>query len=130
MGRVVGEFFSKIQKTWIQETSYWEGYSSNGRGIREDGRRRQEHRDGIIRFNDLNNEAFEDNILSIDHTTKQGTVVFDLVEDCKMAKYLEGNCKLAWDCLVAKYLPKRSSFVVEVEEDVCNEPTGECEDAS
>ena len=28
--------------------------------------------DNIVRFNDLNKDAFEDIILSIDHTTKQG----------------------------------------------------------
>ena len=48
-------------------------------------------RDDIVRFNDLNEEAFEDIILSIDHTTKQGKVAFSLVKNCKTAKYREGN---------------------------------------
>ena len=30
-------------------------------------------------------------------------MAFSLDKDCKTAKYSEGNCKLAWDRLVAKY---------------------------
>ena len=30
---------------------------------------------GIVRFNDLNEEAFEDIMLSIDHTTKEGNCI-------------------------------------------------------
>ena len=45
----------------------------------------------VVRFNDLNEETFEDIILSIDHTTKQGKVAFSLVKNCKTAKYREGN---------------------------------------
>ena len=60
------------------------------------------NRDDTVRLNDLNEEAFEDIILRpvhIDHTAKQGRVVFSLVNNCKMAKYPEGDCKLAWDRL-------------------------------
>ena len=46
----------------------------------------------IMRCNNLNKEAFEDIILSIVHTTKQGKLAFSLVENCKTAKYPEGNC--------------------------------------
>ena len=67
----------------------------------------KESRDNIIKFNDLNEEAFEDIILSIDQMKKQGKVAFSLVKNCKTAKYPEGNCKLAWNCLVAKCSPKQ-----------------------
>ena len=83
---------------------------------------------GIIRINNLNEEAFEDIILSIDHTTKQGKVTFSLVKNCKTAKYPEGNCKLAWDRLVGKYSPTTAPSLAE--EDFCKQSTGECADTS
>ena len=39
--------------------------------------------DVILRFDDLNEEVFEDIILRIDHTTRQGKVAFSLVKNCK-----------------------------------------------
>ena len=50
--------------------------------------------DDIMRCNDLDKQAFEDIILSIDHTTKQGKVAFSLIKNCKMARYPEGNYTL------------------------------------
>ena len=79
--------------------------------------------DDIIKFNDLNEEAFEDIILSIDDTTKQGKVAFSLVKTCKTAKYPEGNCKLAWDRLVAKYSPKTAPSLLKLKKK-CEQPTG------
>ena len=76
--------------------------------------------DDIIKFNDLNEEAFEDIILSIDHTTKQGKVAFSLVKNCKTAKYPEGNCKLAWDRLVAKYSPKTAPSLLKLKKNFAN----------
>ena len=76
--------------------------------------------DNIIKFNDLNEEAFEDIILSIDHTTKQGKAAFSLVKNCNTAKYPEGNCKLAWDCLVAKYSPKTAPSFLKLKKKFAN----------
>ena len=45
-------------------------------------------------------------ILSINHQTNRGKIAFRLVKNGKTSKYPEGNCKLAWDRLIAKYAPK------------------------
>ena len=76
--------------------------------------------DNIIKLNDANEEAFEDIILSIDHTSKQGKVAFSLVKNCKTAKYPEGNCKLAWDRLVAKYSPKTAPSLLKLKKNFAN----------
>ena len=73
-----------------------------------------------VKFNDLNEEAFEDIILSIDHTMKQGRVAFSLVKNCKTAKHPEGNCKLAWDRLVAKYSPKTAPSLLKLKKNFAN----------
>ena len=80
----------------------------------------RESGDDIIKFNNLNEEAFEDIILSIDHTTKQGKVAFSLVKNCKTAKYPEGNGKLAWDRLVAKYSPKTAPLLLKLKKNFAN----------
>ena len=49
----------------------------------------------ILKRAELNEEAFEDIILSINHTSKQGKVAFSLVKNCKSLEFPEGNCKLA-----------------------------------
>ena len=77
-------------------------------------------RDNMIKLNDANKEAFEDIILSIDHTSKQGKVAFSLVKNCKTAKYPEGNCKLAWDRLVAKYSPKTAPLMLKLKKTFAN----------
>ncbi len=56
----------------------------------------------IKKISDLNEEAYENIILSIAHTMKQGKIAFSLVKNCKTSAYPEGNCNLAWDRLVAK----------------------------
>ena len=74
----------------------------------------------VIKLNNSNKEAFEDLILSIDHTSKQGKVAFSLVKNCKTAKYPEGNCKLAWDRLVAKYSPKTAPSLLKLKKNFAN----------
>ena len=68
----------------------------------------------IKKRSELNEEAFEDSILSINHMTKQGKVTFSLVKNCKSSDYPEGNCKLAWDHLVAKYAPKTAPLLLKL----------------
>ena len=50
----------------------------------------------IVDLANKNEEAFEDIILSIDHTTTEGKVAFSLVKNCRTASYPEGSCKLLW----------------------------------
>ena len=61
----------------------------------------------VKKLGELNEEAYEDIILSINHTSNMGKVAFSLVKICVSTEYLEGNCKLACDCLVEKYAPQR-----------------------
>ena len=69
---------------------------------------------------ELNEEAYEDIILSIDHGTKQGKVAFSLIKNCKSSDYPEGNCKLAWDRLVAKYAPKTAPSLLKLKKQFAN----------
>ena len=70
-----------------------------GKAVSGSGDKKKE----IEKLGNLNEEAYEDLILSINHTTKEGNMAFSLVKNHKTVEYLEGNCKLAWDCLMAKY---------------------------
>jgi hypothetical protein len=58
--------------------------------------------------------------LSIDHGTKQGKVAFSLIKNCKSSDYLEGNCKLAWDRLIAKYAPKTAPSLLKLKKQFAN----------
>ena len=69
---------------------------------------------------ELNEQAYEDIILSINHTTGQGKVAFSLVKNCKSSEYPEGNCKLAWDRLVAKYAPKTAPSLLKLKKKFAN----------
>ena len=60
-----------------------------------------------VKRGEINEQAYEDIILSINHISGQGKVAFSLVKSCVSDEYPEGNCKLAWDRLVAKYAPKQ-----------------------
>ena len=48
----------------------------------------------------LNELAFEDIILSINHTTNQGKTAFHLVDNSITSDQPDGNCKVAWEKLV------------------------------
>jgi hypothetical protein len=69
---------------------------------------------------ELNEEAYKDIILSIDHGTKQGKVAFSLIKNCKLSDYPEGNCKLAYDCLVAKYALKTAPLLLKLMKQFAN----------
>lgn len=68
----------------------------------------------IITLAKLNRLAFMDLILSIDHKSSRGKVAFRLVKNCKSSAYPEGNSKLAWDRLVAKYAPKSTPSLLKM----------------
>ena len=57
----------------------------------------------------LNELAFEDIILSINHTTNQGKTAFHLGDNSITAEQPDGNCRIAWEKLTQKYLPKTAS---------------------
>lgn len=74
----------------------------------------------VKKLGESNEEAYEDIILSISHTTKQGKIAFSLVKNCKTSAYPEGNCKLAWDRLVAKYAPKTAPSLLKLKKKFAN----------
>ena len=74
----------------------------------------------IKKLVELNEEAYEDIILSISHSTKQGKIAFSLVKNCKTIEYPEGNCKLAWDRLIAKYAPKTAPSLLKLKKQFAN----------
>ena len=121
------------------KTSDWEGWSEKflARGKRKEYKKillgkvrvptQSEYEKAIednnkekIKIGDLNEEAFEDIILSINHTSNEGKVAFSLVRNCKTDEYPEGNCKLAWDRLVAKYAPKTAPSLLKLKKKFAN----------
>ncbi len=67
-----------------------------------------------MKCGELNEQAYEDIILSINHTSGQGKGPFSLVKNCVSDEYSKGNCKLLWDRLVAKYLPKTALSLLKL----------------
>ena len=78
----------------------------------------------IVDLANKNEEAFEDIILSIDHTTTEGKVAFSLVKNCRTASYPEGSCKLAWERLLAKYAPKTAPSLLKLKKKFANSKLG------
>ena len=74
----------------------------------------------VILIGDLNEEAYEELVLCMDHTTDLGRVAFSLVKNSKSADYPEGNCKIAWDRLMAKYAPKTAPSLLKLKKKFAN----------
>ena len=68
----------------------------------------------IIKLWKLNELAFEDIILSINHTTNQGKTAFHLVDNSVTPQKPDGNCKIAWQKLTQKYLPKTAPSYIKL----------------
>ena len=69
---------------------------------------------------ELNELGYEDLILSINGESASGKVAFNLVKNCKTTEFPEGNCKLAWEPLVAKYAPKPAPSLLKLKEKFAN----------
>ena len=69
---------------------------------------------------ELNEDAYEELVLSMDHSTSRGRVAFSLVKNSKSAAYPEGNCKIAWDRLVAKYAPRTTPSLLKLKKKFAN----------
>ena len=74
----------------------------------------------VIKIGELNEEAYEELVLCMDHTTDLGRVAFSLVKNSKSANYPEGNCKIAWDRLMAKYAPKTAPSLLKLKKKFAN----------
>ena len=59
----------------------------------------------------LNELAFEDIILSINHTTNQGKTAFHLVDNSITAEQPDGNCKIAWEKLTQNTFQKQLHLI-------------------
>ena len=73
-----------------------------------------------IKLYELNEQAYTELILSINHKKTRGKVAFNLVKNCKSSEWPEGNCKKAWDCLVAKYAPKSTPSLLKLKKEFKN----------
>lgn len=60
----------------------------------------------ILKLQELNKIAYMHLVMSIDTSTHSGKPPFRLIKNTKTKVYPDGNCKLAWDRLVAKYARK------------------------
>ena len=67
-----------------------------------------------IKLYKLNELAYTELILSISHKKICGKVAFVLVKSCKPSNWPEKNFKQAWDCLVAKYVPKSAPSLLNL----------------
>lgn len=68
----------------------------------------------MLILDELNKKAYRDLILSINHKSTPGKVAFRLVKNSKSVEYPEGNCRDAWNRLVAKYSPKTTSSLLKM----------------
>ena len=73
----------------------------------------------------LNELAFEDIILSINHTTNQGKTAFHLVDNSVTNEQPDGNCKIAWQKLTQKYLPKTAPSYIKLKKEFANSTLGD-----
>ena len=53
----------------------------------------------------------------INHKTARGKAAFGIIEHCKTSKYLDGNCKMAWDRMIANYVPKMTLSMLQLEKE-------------
>ena len=74
--------------------------------LAKDANARSSDDDKLIELGKLNQKGFTELILSINTESDRGKIAFRLVKNSKSSDYPEGNCKVAWDRLVAKYAPK------------------------
>ena len=77
-----------------------------------------------VKLWNLNELAFEDLLLSINTKTSSGTTAFNLVDTCTTSDQPDGNCKLAWDRLIAKYQPKTAPSYIQLKKDFADQTNG------
>lgn len=74
----------------------------------------------IIKLGELNELAYEDIVLSINHTSSAGKVAFSLIKNCKSDEFPEGNCRMAWERLVKKYEPHTAPKLLKLKKELMN----------
>ena len=74
----------------------------------------------MLKLGKLNQLLREDLILLIKTTSSVGKVAFGLVKNVKSEDFLEGNCKVAWDRLVSKYVLHTASSLLKLKSEFHN----------
>ena len=77
---------------------------------------------------DKNELAFEELILSVDGTTKEGRVAFQLIKGCKMSDYEDGDAALAWKWLKNKFAATTAPSLVKLKKEFGNSKLSKGED--
>ena len=67
--------------------------------------------------------AYEDIILSNNHTTNQGKTAFHLVDDSVTVEQTGGNCKTVWQKLT--HLPKTAPSYIKLKKEFANSTLGD-----
>ena len=62
--------------------------------------------------------------LSINHTTNQDKTAFYLVDNSVTPEQPNGNCKITWQKLTQKYLPKTAPFYIKLKKEFANSTLG------
>ena len=73
-----------------------------------------------IRNKDLNKEAFEVLIISIDTITAAGKFAFCVIKGCKTKDYPNGNAMNAWKRLCDKYIDKSAPTLINIKRKFAN----------
>ena len=60
------------------------------------------------KLRELNEEAYEDLVLSVNGETEVGRAVFQLIRGSKSNEFKEGSAREAWNRLVTKFEPKKA----------------------
>ena len=74
----------------------------------------------IIKLEELNELAYKDIVLSINHTSSSGKVAFCLIKNCKSEEFPEGNCRSAWEYIVKNYKPHTAQKFLKLKKEFTN----------
>ena len=77
----------------------------------EDGKKEQA-------IKDKNELAFEELILSVDGSTREGRVAFQLIKGCKTSDHEDGDAALAWKRLKNKFAATTAPSLVKLKKRV------------
>ena len=66
---------------------------------------------------EMNMKAYNDLLLSMDDSQRDGRKAFNIVKACKTSDYLRSNAKMAWAKLKEKYEPTNMSSVVAIKQE-------------
>ena len=74
----------------------------------------------FIKLVGLNELAYDDIILSINTYSSVRKVAFGIVRNVKSVEFPKGNCKIAWDRVINKYVPHTASSLLKLKNNFHN----------